>query len=70
MKSIEKEANDIDHLKGQTLQEISEIVVEMTTKLRKERENLEPMVSLNLQDSIKFLRSCSICMHLDIDKGT
>jgi len=44
MQTIDKESKEINTVKGQTLQEISEIVTEMTETLKKERENLEPMI--------------------------
>ncbi len=48
-----KSVAEIDEKKGQTLQEISEMVTKITEKLNVERERLQPMVSLSNTD---FLR--------------
>jgi chromosome segregation ATPase len=46
IQAIDEESNEVNMAKGQTLQQISEIVTEMTETLKTERENLEPMVSV------------------------
>ena len=43
---VEKDAVEINLLKGETLREISNIVSKMTEKLKIEREKLQPLVSL------------------------
>lgn len=45
MLAIDEESNEANMVKGQTLQQISEIVSEITEILEKERKELEPMVS-------------------------
>lgn len=42
---VQRDAEEVNRVKGETLQEISDIVTEMTETLAKERENLQPMVS-------------------------
>jgi hypothetical protein len=44
MLAIDEESNEANMVKGQTLQQISEIVSEITEILEKERKELEPMV--------------------------
>lgn len=45
LQHAEREKEEVDQMKGETLQEISDMVTEMTDILKREREKLQPMVS-------------------------
>ena len=45
LQNVQKDTEEVNKTKGETLQEISDIVTEMTEKLKREREKLQPMVS-------------------------
>ncbi len=42
----EKRAEEVNRLKGETLQEVSDMVTEMTSRLKRDRKKLQPMVSM------------------------
>lgn len=54
LKRVEKDSGEVNKVKGETLQEISEIVSEMTEILKNEREKLHPMVRANYETLMYF----------------
>lgn len=48
LRKVEIDAEEVNKVKGETLQEISDIVTEMTETLRGEREKLQPMVRFQI----------------------
>ena len=60
LKCVKQNTEKVNREKGETLQEISDMVTEMTERLRKDRENLQPKVSSTIRRDISFITSTKI----------
>jgi len=48
-----EKASDVDDIKGQTLEEISALIKDTTSKVESKREKLEPLVRVKILSSVQ-----------------